>query len=202
MSRPLEESDASAAERRRPALYMLHSPALPNLDNPPPPGYCLRALASEFFDSARPVVEQDGTLTDAQWRDFRDRIVPDGLFLAECGGAIGTVSAVHNPAATRFYFPGGGEVGYLFVAPDHRERGVGAALVAAAVHRLCRGGYRHVFVGVQGWRLPAIRCYLRVGFRPFIHAPELTERWRSIFATLGREADEADWPCRLPEPTP
>src|SRR6516164_2910303 len=93
-----------------------------------------------------------------------------------------SISAVHNPAATRFYFPGGGELGYLVVAPEHRQRGLGAALVTAALRRLHQGGYRHIFLGVQSWRLPAIRSYLRVGFQPFIHAPELVPRWESVFA--------------------
>jgi ribosomal protein S18 acetylase RimI-like enzyme len=199
-----DAAELPEAERRLPALYMLWphergTPAAPAL----PAGYALRAVASEHLDAARPVVEMDGLLGDAQWAAFRNQVVPDGLFLAEgpgSAGPVGTASAVHNPAATRFYFPGGGELGYLTVAPGHRGRGLGAALVAAAVRRLHQGGYRHVFLGVQGWRLPAVRCYLRAGFRPFLHAPALAVRWRSVFAALGREPHEADWPTRLPDP--
>jgi mycothiol synthase len=40
---------------------------------------------------------------------------------------VGTISAVHNPSATRFYFPGNGELGYLVVAPEYRRRGLGSA---------------------------------------------------------------------------
>ncbi|MBZ5619488.1 MAG: GNAT family N-acetyltransferase [Acidobacteriia bacterium] len=112
---------------------------------------------------------------------------------------VGSISAVHNPAATRFYFPGGGELGCLVVAPDHRRRGLGTALIVTAVRRLRQGGYRHIFLGVQGWRLPAIRSCLRAGFQPFIHAPGLAERWRSVFAALGREPCEPEWPTSLPD---
>jgi mycothiol synthase len=113
---------------------------------------------------------------------------------------VGAISAVHNPAATRFYFPGGGELGYLVVAPEHRGRGLGTALITAALRRLDQGGYRHIFLGVQGWRLPAIRSYLRIGFQPFIHAPELLPRWESIFAALEREVNSTDWPTVLVRP--
>jgi mycothiol synthase len=139
-------------------------------------------------------------VSDSQWRRFGDSVVPDGLFvvLERASSAwVGTISAVHNPAATRFYFPGGGELGYLVVAPEHRGRGLGAALIAAAVRRLRQGGYRHIFLGVQDGRLPAIRAYLRAGFQPFVHAPELAKRWRSVFAALGREPHELEWPTRL-----
>jgi mycothiol synthase len=142
----------------------------------------------------------DGALSDSGWVRFRDSVVPDGMFIVEersSSSWVGTISAVHNPAATRFYFPGGGELGYLVVAPEHRRRGLGAALIVAAVRRLHQGCYRHIFLGVQSGRLPAIRSYLRAGFQPFIHAPELIPRWRSVFAALGLEAREAEWPTSL-----
>lgn len=168
--------------------------------SPIPAAYSLSLVASEDIDKARPVVEIDGPLSDAAWDQFHNTIVPDGMFVIQeraSSAWVGTISAVHNPAATRFYFPGGGELGYLWVAPEHRQRGLGAALIAAAVRRLRQGGYRHIFLGVQSWRLPAIRCYLRAGFEPFIHAPGLVPRWRSVFSALGREAHEIEWPTSL-----
>jgi len=113
---------------------------------------------------------------------------------------VGTISAVHNPMATRYYFPGGGQLGYLVVAPRHRRRGLGAALIITALRRLQQGGYRHIFLGMQSWRLPAICSYLRVGFQPFIHAPELVPRWESVFAALGRRANKTEWPTKLAAP--
>jgi mycothiol synthase len=160
-------------------------------------------VLSEDVDKARPLVEIDGPLTDSGWSGFRDAVVPDGMFIIQeraSSAWVGTISAVHNPAATRFYFPGGGELGYLLVVPEHRRRGLGAALITAAVRRLHYGGYRHIFLGVQGWRLPAIRAYLRAGFQPFIHAPELVPRWESVFTALREEAHKAEWPTKLAEP--
>jgi GNAT superfamily N-acetyltransferase len=191
-------------EHHRPAMYMLWTHTQEARGPAPlPPGYVMRPIPSEEIDRARPVVEIDGVLTDSQWNGFRDRIVPDGLFTIEhqpTSADVGTISALHNPAATRFYFPGGGELGYLVVARDHRRQGLGSALVRTAVQRLHEAGYRHIFVGVQGWRLPAVRCYFRAGFRPFLHAPELAPRWKAIFRTFDLDADEAGWPEQLQEP--
>ena len=191
-----------SAELQRPAMYMIWPHERPLPDVPAlPPGYRLCVVANERLDQARPIVESDGAVGDSQWRWFCDAVVPDGLFvIEECATAAwaGTIAAVHNPAATRFHFPGGGELGYLVVAPGHRGRGLGAALIAAAVRRLREGGYRHIFLGVQEWRLPAIRAYLRAGFQPFLHAPELAARWRAVFAAIGREARESEWPTSLP----
>jgi ribosomal protein S18 acetylase RimI-like enzyme len=183
-----------------PAMYMLWpqerpTPALPSI----PDAYNLFRIASEDIDKARSVVEMDGALSDSEWNRFRNSVLPDGMFVAQertSSSWVGTISAVHNPAATRFYFPGGGELGYLVVAPEHRRRGLGTVLTVAAVRRLHQGCYRHIFLGVQSWRLPAIRSYLRAGFLPFIHAPELILRWRSVFRALGREAHE-EWPTTL-----
>jgi ribosomal protein S18 acetylase RimI-like enzyme len=187
-------------------MYMIweHTASTPVLP-PIPRSYDLFAVASENVDKARSIIELDGPLSDHAWGHFRDAIVPDGLFVVlerASSTWVGTISAVHNPAATRFYFPGGGELGYLVVAPEHRRRGLGAALIAAAVGRLRQGGYRHIFLGVQSWRIPAIRAYLSAGFQPFIHAPGLSERWRSVFAALNRPANDAAWPTSLVEPPP
>ncbi|HLK63428.1 MAG TPA: GNAT family N-acetyltransferase [Bryobacteraceae bacterium] len=172
---------------------------LPEVPSVSPP-YRLCAIASERVDQARSIVEADGALTDREWRRYCDSLLPDGLFaVLDCDSSqwVACIGAAHNPAATRFYFPGGGELGYLVVSPAHRRRGLGSALVAAAVRRLRQGGYRHIFLGVQGWRLPAVRLYLRAGFKPLIHAPGLAERWRSVFAALGRQPSESEWPTGL-----
>ena len=198
-----------AANERAPenpgsAMYMLwpEGRPLPAISAIPAP-YSLSIVASEDIDRARALIETDGPLSDSGWSRFCDAVVPDGVFVIRerpSSAWVGTISAVHNPAATRFYFPGGGELGYLVVAPGHRGRGLGAALITAALRRLRRGGYRHIFLGVQSWRLPAIRSYLRVGFQPFIHAPGLVSRWESVFADMGEEAHTTYWPTRLVGP--
>jgi GNAT superfamily N-acetyltransferase len=189
-------------ERELTALYMLRPPsAVSQLSLPPT--FDIQPISNERLHVARAIVELDGPLSESAWRSFSDAVLPDGLFVAHeraTDRLVGTASALHNPRGSRFLFPGGGELGYLIVAPALRGRGLGAALVAAVVQRFETAGYRNVWVGVQGWRLPAIRTYLSAGFRPFLHAPEpavLEARWRRIFALLGSEVNTTDWPRKL-----
>jgi mycothiol synthase len=188
-------------ERQLPAMYMVWP--INRLPAPPPPAvpdvYVVRRLGSDL-GPVRSLIDSEGPISDRAWEDFRDRIVPEGAFLAapaEGGQPVATASAIHNPRATRYYFPFGGEVGYLHVDPAHRGLGLGRAMVALVVARLIEAGYRHIFVGVQGWRLPAVKCYLRLGFVPLLHNDELLPRWRRVCGQIGWAGSEAEWPRSL-----
>ena len=189
-------------EHQLPAMYMVWP--INQLPSPQPPtipdGYVVQRSLETDLGSVRALIDSDGPISDRAWEDFLDRIVPEGAFLAahaESGHPVATASAIHNPRATRYYFPFGGEVAYLHVAPAHRGRGLGRTMVALVLIRLIEAGYRHIFVGVQGWRLPAVRCYLGLGFVPLLHADELLLRWRRVCQQIGWVASEADWPTSL-----
>jgi mycothiol synthase len=189
-------------ERQLPALYMvwpIHRLSVaPAADIPH--GYAVEQCRERDLSALRAVIDSDEPVSDRAWDAFRDRIIPGGAFLVvEAGGGrpIATASASHNPRATRYYFPFGGEVGYVTVDPLHRGKGLGRAVVALAVARLIEAGYRHIFVGVQGWRLPAVKCYLRLGFVPLLHAEELLPRWLRICKQIGWPIREAEWPRSL-----
>jgi mycothiol synthase len=189
-------------ERQLPAMYLVwpidRLPAAPEAAIPGE--YVLRACLESDLGAVRTLLNADGPVPDAAWEDFRDRIVPGGAFLIAQRGSghpVATASAVHNPRATRYYFPFGGEVGYVTVDPTHRGRGLGRAVVARVVARLIEGGYRHIFVGVQGWRLPAVKCYLGLGFVPLLHHEALLPRWLRVCEQVGWTAREAEWPQSL-----
>jgi mycothiol synthase len=174
------------------------------LPSPPaavvPSGYAVRRCGAQDLSTVRTFIDADLPLTDAAWESFLDRVVPGGAFLiahAESGEPAATASAVHNPRATRYYFPFGGEVGYLVAAPGHRGRGLGRAVVALVVARLLEAGYRHIFVGVQGWRLAAVKCYLSLGFVPLLHAEGLLPRWHRVCEQIGWPVQDPDWPRTL-----
>ena len=151
----------------------------------------------------RGLVELDGPLTDPQWAELVERLLPDAMFvarMASSGTAVGTVSAIQNPRGSRFHFPGGGAIAFLVVEPSHRGHGLGAALVDRALTRLRSAGYRNVWLGVQEWRLPAVVTYLDRGFVPFLHAPDpdsLAARWADVFKEIGRNPDLERWPRGL-----
>jgi hypothetical protein len=76
-------------------------------------------------------------------RHYRDMLLPNGLFVVERVGSeelVATAGAVHNPNPGRYYFPFGGELGYLIVARDHRKHGLGLAVCAAVIGRFLSAG--------------------------------------------------------------
>ena len=156
------------------------------------------AVGADQADACRHLVELDGPLKDAQWKEFVERLLPNGMFIArvtDSREAIGTVSVIHNPSGSRFHFPGGGEIAYLVVDARHRGYRLGHALVTAAVDRLRSAGYRTIWLGVEETRLTAIRTYLDAGFVPFLHPPTpdaLESRWLEVFERLGRTP--SPWP--------
>ena len=185
-------------ERRLPAMYLVWpiaqlpvAPAAVVSD-----GYVVRQCLEHDLSALRAVIDSDEPISDQAWESFRDRIIPGGAFLiveAGSGRPVATASASHNPRATRYYFPFGGEIGYVSVAPSHRGKGLGRAITTVAVARLIERGYRNIFVGVQGWRLPAVKCYLSLGFVPLLHNEELLPRWRRVCEQIGWVAQEAEW---------
>jgi mycothiol synthase len=189
-------------ERLLPAMYMVWPIARQPVAPSPavPDGYAVRQCLEGDLDALRAVIDADEPINDRAWESFRDQILPGGAFLIVepgSGSPVATASACHNPRATRYYFPFGGEIGYVTVDPRHRGKGLGRAVVALAVGRLIEAGYRHIFVGVQGWRLPAVKCYLRLGFVPLLHNDELLPRWRRICEQIGWPVREAEWPRSL-----
>lgn len=165
-----------------------------------PEGYTVETFANANEGELRALVEQDGQLTDRQWQEYRDRALPDGLFLLRhrpTGQAVATAGAIHNPGAGRYYFPFGGELGYLMVDTRHRRKGLGRAVTLLVVKRFLAAGYRNIRVGVQGFRLPAIRTYLGGGFVPFLHEPTLADRWRRICKMTDQPFEPQNWPTEL-----
>ncbi|MEZ6194828.1 MAG: GNAT family N-acetyltransferase [Planctomycetota bacterium] len=105
----------------------------------------VQALLDELGDEAR----ESGRL-DRAGLAARARSRSDGhsVFLAEdaAGRALGTLTLVET-----FAFYAGGAAGIineLYVRPEHRSDGVGAALIAAAAERGRERGWRRIDVAI------------------------------------------------------
>ena len=82
-------------------------------------------------------------------------------------------------------FPGAGYLHWVAVHPHHRGRRLGAIL-SLAVLRHCRDiGCASAVLETDPERLPAIRTYLNLGFRPVPLEPRQRPVWRGILASLG-----------------
>ncbi len=83
-----------------------------------------------------------------------------------------------------------GYVHMVAVAPEHRGRGVGRALVVSVLHRFREAGLASAMLETDDVRLPAIRLYLALGFRPELTHDSHAERWRRVGRELGVERKE------------
>jgi len=111
------------------------------------------------------------------------RILPQGWFMAihEASGEI-VASAM---ALLSNVYPSGGELGWLAGDPTHAGKGLGLAVSAAVIARFIEEGFRKIHLYTEDYRLAALKIYLKLGFIPFLCAPEMQERWQEICRQLG-----------------
>ena len=79
------------------------------------------------------------------------------------------------------------EMGWVAVHPDFQGRGLGKFIVSAAVAQAKALGPRPIYLLTDDFRIPALRCYLKLGFAPNNSHPSYPRRWADIFAFLGED---------------
>ena len=115
--------------------------------------------------------------------------LPEGLFFVVHDGSrrvVATAMAGHGPSDLHPY---GGELGWVAGDPEHKGRGLGRAVCSAALRRLLQAGYSEIYLKTDDFRVPALKVYLDMGFRPLLFAPDMKPRWEAIMARLGRAPD-------------
>jgi hypothetical protein len=118
---------------------------------------------------------------------WRKLFLPHGWWFVEHvpdRALVATAMALNRPSARH---PHGGELGWVAADPDHAGRRLGAAVCAAATRTLLASSLRPVYLLTDDERLPALKTYLTLGYVPYIHAPDMPERWREV-------CDALDWP--------
>jgi mycothiol synthase len=70
------------------------------------------------------------------------------------------------------------------VDPDFRRQGFGRMVSILALHRLRERGFKHAILTSFDSRLPAIRLYLSLGFRPLYLHPGDKFRWKYVTKRL------------------
>jgi mycothiol synthase len=117
------------------------------------------------------------------------RCLPDGFFVVEHKAdarLVATAMASHNPLE---HHPSGGELGWVAADPEHRGKGLGYCVCAAVTARFLQAGYKNLFLRTDDFRLPAIKTYLKLGWIPFLFAPDMQQRWISVCSKLGIDFD-------------
>jgi mycothiol synthase len=70
-------------------------------------------------------------------------------------------------------------VHYVAALPEERGKGLGRAVVVAALHYFRDRGFERVMLGTQGYRTAAVQLYLSLGFHPWPHTDEEREIWET-----------------------
>ncbi|MEX0774350.1 MAG: GNAT family N-acetyltransferase [Phycisphaeraceae bacterium] len=112
-------------------------------------------------------------------------ILPGGFFVIEhkaSGRLVATALANHRHTAEH---PFGAEMGWVAGDSAHKGRGLGQAVCAAATARMISAGYRDICLHTDGFRLPAIKVYLKLGYRPLLFCDGMAQRWQSVCEKLG-----------------
>lgn len=115
------------------------------------------------------------------------KVLPDGFFVMTESASeeiVASAMATHNPIDLH---PFGGNLGWVVASPEHKGKGLGMVVCAAATRRMIQAGYRRIYLQTDDWRLSALKVYLKLGYVPFLFAPDMEERWRKV-------CDKLEWP--------
>jgi mycothiol synthase len=160
------------------------------LNDPPtwtvPDGYTLRTYRPGDEDGYIRIMKLAGfNYWDLKYiHGVLDTSLPEGLFFIvhnETNTIVATTVATHNPLKLH---PFGGELGWVAGDPEHKGKGLGYIVCAAVTKRYLDAGYREIYLRTDDFRLPAIKTYLKLGWVPFLHTPDMEERWQKVCAQL------------------
>jgi mycothiol synthase len=161
-----------------------------------PPGYGLRTFVPEDEPSYLNLMGLAGFPSgENAMPGYLSRALPHAFFLSihlATGHIAATAMATHNPSSLH---PFGGELGWVAGSPEHQGKRLGRAVCAAVTARFLAMGYQRIYLRTDDWRLPAIVTYLRLGYVPFLHAPDMPARWEAICAQIQWPFAPADWPA-------
>ncbi len=105
---------------------------------------------------------------------------PEYVWYVEKDGVpIGTADAVE-----RAIYPGEGWLRMVAVLKNARGLGAGRIVVSAALQSLRARGYTSALLTTDDERIPAIKLYLSLGFRPVLAHKSHEARWEKIFRAL------------------
>ena len=154
-------------------------------------GFRLRTIADSELASYNELRVSAGFKAwDAEkLREFRSKVLPDGMFLIEeCTTGRFAASATAETADFEGY-PEVGALGWVMAHPDFRGRHLGRAASVGAMHHLYEAGYRAFSLLTDDFRTAAVGMYLKLGWRPWLYLDEMEGRWRALAEKFGIDFD-------------
>ncbi|MCH7643050.1 MAG: GNAT family N-acetyltransferase [Chloroflexi bacterium] len=156
-----------------------------------PPGYQLRLFQpgdeAAYEDLFHLAFEDRDTLEQT-----RATALDAGFFVVEhrdTGHLVATCAAQHIENERH---PGGGQLGWLVGDPSHSGVKLGRIVSTTVTNRLAEAGYALPYLQTNDFRFAAIAIYLRLGWRPYLFADDMEQRWRDVYTRLGRSFSRND----------
>jgi mycothiol synthase len=152
---------------------------------PLPPGYTLREYQDGDLEPVARLLS--AAFNDENWTpdQVRRKLVdaPDvrKTFVVAYEGAPVAVASVRLLPDR---FPDSGYLHWVAVDPAHQGRKLGAVVVLAVLHEFARIGCKDAVLETDDDRLPAIKTYQNLGFRPEHREPMHVDRWAKIASDL------------------
>ncbi len=161
-------------------------------ERPAPAGYLLRGFHDGDEEAYIELMHIAGF---GAWnRDnldlVRKKAVPNGIVFVEhvaSARIIATAMGWYRPTAI---FSDGYEMGWVAADPEHKGKGLGRLVVTAVTQTMLQDGAKRIYLLTDDWRLPAISVYLKVGYVPLYHKPDMARRWHDVFAKLNLNMDK------------
>lgn len=153
-----------------------------------PAGYTLRCFGPDDVERWVDLLNANGELQTWTAEHAAPYFAPDStmplagsFFVEQDGVAVATAQLHLHPSGPFAPLP---ELGWVAAHPAHRGRGVGSAVCLAVLHHAQQDEHQQIFLRTDDHRLPAIRTYLRLGFRPWPQDSDTAARWEAIRMTL------------------
>ena len=131
-----------------------------------------------------------GITHEVKSKDFYDRCMYGDykyynddkcFFLIKDGEAAATITVICDPEKKQGY------IHMVACKENFRGQGLGTLLNNVAVKVLKDEGMETAYLTTDDWRIPAIKSYLRCGFKPDLSTENFKERWDKIFEKINKK---------------
>lgn len=108
-------------------------------------------------------------------------ILPEGIFFVVNGKneIAGTATGMILPEGNR------GCLHMVCIDPSYRGKGLSGPLNSSVLNYLAEHGCSNVILRTDDFRIPAIKSYLSLGFKPILYTEGMLERWQKILCQTG-----------------
>ncbi len=150
-----------------------------------PEGFELRSVAeSEIKEWGEVLHPACGfSVKDSEYmKIYGPRVLPGGMmgvFEKSSGRLVATASAQYDEVGVE------GGLGWVMALPEMRGKKLGAAVSVAAMKFSRDYGHDKMCLCTDDERVPALRMYLNLGWRPYLFDADMPDRWRKICEVLG-----------------